>query len=99
MINGKTVDIKGKIQGRSTLIATNSDNGPDRSRAPPPPTGRSAEPAAGDGHQPHHDHATDPAGNESSAELTVRRGTGKLVVSLEATDYSISRRALPQPSG
>ena len=40
--------------------------------------------------------ATDPAGNESSAELTVRRGNGKMTVALEASDYTISRRALPQ---
>ena len=34
--------------------------------------------------------------DESTAELTVRRGNGKLTVELEATDYSISRKALPQ---
>jgi hypothetical protein len=96
VINGKSVNIKGKVQARSTLIATNNDNAQSiAGTAEADGTFKVSLPLA-----PGINHivinASDPAGNESSAELTVRRGSGKLVVSLEASDYSISRRALPQ---
>ncbi len=96
VINGKSVTIKGKVQARSTLIATNSDNAQSiAGTAEADGTFKISLPlATGINHIVIN--ASDPAGNESSAELTVRRGSGKLVATLEATDYTISRRALPQ---
>jgi hypothetical protein len=96
VINGKSVDIKGKVQARSTLIATNSDNAQSiAGTAEADGTFKISLPiSTGLNHIVIN--ASDPAGNESSAELTVRRGNGKLTVSLEATDYTISRRTLPQ---
>ena len=41
--------------------------------------------------------ATDPAGNQSSASLSVRRGTGKLTVVLGTSANSIKQDRLPEP--
>ena len=41
---------------------------------------------------------TDPAGNVSETALTVRRGTGKLTVSLSASAYQISASPCPRRS-
>ena len=96
VINGKSVVIKGKVQARSTLIARNADNEQSLANTAeadgtftlslPLATGVNHITIA----------ATDPAGNESSAELIVRRGNGKLTARLSASRYSFSRRALPQ---
>ncbi len=96
VINGKSVVIKGKVQARSTLIAQNLDNSQSiASTAGADGTFRLSLPlATGVNHIVIN--ASDPAGNESSAELTVRRGTGKLAVKLSATDYTLSRKTLPQ---
>lgn len=96
VINGKSVVIKGKVQARSTLIARNSDNEQGLAgTAEADGTFRISLPlTAGINHITIA--ATDPAGNESTAELIVRRGSGKLTARLTASDYTISRRALPQ---
>jgi Glucodextranase, domain B len=96
VINGKSVEIKGKVQARSTLIARNDDNAQSiAGTAEPDGTFKISLPlTTGLNHIVIN--ASDPAGNESTAELTVRRGTGKLTVSLGATAYTFSRRALPQ---
>ena len=39
---------------------------------------------------------TDPAGNAAETTLTVRRGTGKLLVALSASAYQIKRSRLPE---
>lgn len=96
VINGKSVVIKGKVQARSTLIARNTDNEQGLAgTAEADGTFRISLPlTTGVNHITIS--ATDPAGNESTAELVVRRGNGKLTVKLTASDYSFSRRALPQ---
>jgi hypothetical protein len=96
VINGKSVVIKGKVQARSTLIARNTDNEQSiSSTADADGTFKISLPlATGVNHITIA--ASDPAGNESSADLTVRRGNGKLTVVLSASDYTISRRTLPQ---
>ena len=96
VINGKSVVIKGKVQARSTLIARNTDNEQSiSSTAEADGTFKISLPlTTGINHITIA--ASDPAGNESSAELTVRRGNGKLTVALVASDYTISRKALPQ---
>jgi Glucodextranase, domain B len=95
VVNGKSVTIKGKVQGRSTLLARNDTNG-----------ATSAGTAASDGtfslalpittgSNTITIDATDPAGNAGTASLTVRRGNGKLTVSLAASAYQVSRKGLP----
>ena len=96
VINGKSVVIKGKVQARSTLIARNTDNEQSiSSTAEADGTFKISLPlTTGLNHITIE--ASDPAGNESTAELTVRRGNGKLTVALVASDYTISRKTLPQ---
>ncbi len=95
-VNRKSVDISGKVQARSTLIARNADNDTSITAT-----------AAGDGTfsltmalKTGLNHititATDPAGNVAEKVLTVRRGTGKLVASISSSDYRISRKSLPE---
>jgi hypothetical protein len=96
VINGKSVVIKGKVQARSTLIARNADNEQSiSSTAEADGTFKLSLPLT-NGVNHITINAADPAGNESTAELTVRRGNGKLTVALTASDYTISRRTLPQ---
>ena len=40
--------------------------------------------------------ATDPAGNSKTAELSVRRGSGRLRASVSLSFYAISQKQLPQ---
>ena len=82
VINGKSVTIKGKVQARSTLIARNADNEQSlASTAEADGTFTLSLPlTTGVNHITIE--ATDPAGNASTAELTVRRGNGKLTVTL-----------------
>ena len=96
VINGKSVEIKGKVQARSTLIARNTDNEQSiSSTADADGTFKISLPlATGLNHITIA--ASDPAGNESSADLTVRRGNGKLTVALTASAYTISRKSLPR---
>ena len=96
VINGKSVVIKGKVQARSTLIARNADNEQSiSSTAEADGTFKLSLPLT-NGTNHITINASDPAGNESTAALTVRRGNGKLTVALAASDYTISRRTLPQ---
>jgi Glucodextranase, domain B len=96
-VNRKAVDLKGTTQARATLIARNETNDTSFSGV-----------AAADGTfelslplRPGTNQititATDPAGNVREAELTVRRGSGKLTVSLGANDHQFRRRRLPDP--
>jgi Glucodextranase, domain B len=97
IINRKTVDIEGRSQGRSTLIARNRTTGDSI-------VGN----ADGDGHFALRLPiamgennvtltATDPAGNVGETKFHVTRGSGELRASLGASTYSIKRSALPEP--
>ena len=96
-INRKAVDLEGRSQGRSTLIARNQTTGDS--------IGGSAD---GDGRFTLRlpiamganqivITATDPAGNVNELELKVTRGSGRLRASLGASFYSIKRASLPEP--
>jgi hypothetical protein len=95
VVNAKSVDITGKTQGRTTLIARNADNG----------TSITAEAAADGtftltlaisaGTNTITIGGTDPAGNASQVKLVVTRGTGKLTASLSASEYQIKKSSLP----
>ena len=96
-INAATVDLVGKVQARSRLIARNESNGSTA-------TGTSAADGSftlvlplGTGSNALKIAATDPAGNPGELALTVVRGTGVLAVSLSASTYRISVAALPLP--
>ena len=96
-INRKAVDLEGRSQGRSTLIARNQTTGDSIVGT-----------ADGDGHFALRlpiamggnritIAATDPAGNANDTEIRVTRGSGKLGAPAGVLDYSIKRSALPEP--
>ena len=95
-INRKAVEIKGKTQGRATLIARNEAN--DSSVpgvAEADGTFTLSLPLAS-GSNVIRISSTDPAGNVGSAKLTVRRGSGELSVALGSSVYRIKRSSLPE---
>jgi hypothetical protein len=97
VINRASVDIQGRTQGRSTLIARNSENGKSVSgTAAADGTFTLAVPIAF-GSNPITITATDPAGNLGEGKVTARRGTGKLTASLSSSVYRIKRSRLPEP--
>jgi len=96
-INRASVEVKGRTQGRSTLIARNAENGQSVSgTAQPDGTFALSVPIAL-GTNVITIRATDPAGNIGEGKVTVRRGTGKLTASLSASVYRIKRSNLPEP--
>jgi hypothetical protein len=96
-INRKAVEIKGKTQGRATLIARNEANDSSVSGvAEADGTFELSLPLAS-GSNVIRISSTDPAGNVGSAKLTVRRGSGKLAVALGSSVYRIKRSNLPEP--
>ncbi len=96
VVNGLTVQISGKTQGRSTLVARNAANGSSISATAggdglfaldlPLSTGTNEIAIT----------CTDPAGNVSDTTLTVRRGSGELRIVLGASAYRVGIADLPQ---
>ncbi len=96
-INRQAAELKGRTQGRSTLIVRNAadassivgtaDGDGTFSLSIPLAVGSNTLRIA----------STDPAGNTKEMELTVRRGSGKLRASLSASIYRVSRSSLPRP--
>jgi Glucodextranase, domain B len=95
-VNRKSVTIKGKTQGRTTLIARNAANGASITADALGDGTFSLTIALAGGVNAITIDGTDPAGNVSQAKLTIKRGTGKLTVSLSASDYQIKRSSLPE---
>ncbi len=96
LVNGKTVTIKGKVQSRSTLLARNETNGATSAGSAAPDGTFTLTLPITTGQNTITIDATDPAGNAGTTSLTVRRGSGKLTVSLSASAYQVSRKALPE---
>lgn len=95
-VNGKSVDITGKVQARSTLIARNTDNDSSITVTAEGDGTFTLRMALKTGVNHITITATDPAGNVGEKAMTIRRGTGKLVASITASDYRISRKSLPE---
>lgn len=95
IVNRKAVDIIGKTQARTTLIARNADNGSSIVGTAGTDGAFKLSLVLTGGVNTISLTATDPAGNVSQAQLSVRRGTGKLRVVLSASAYKV-RRALAQ---
>jgi hypothetical protein len=95
VVNAATVDLVGKVQARSRLLARNDSNGSSITGTSgadgsftltlPLATGSNAIKIG----------ATDPAGNGGELGVTVVRGTGALSVALTASTYRISVASLP----
>ena len=96
VVNRKAVSIKGKTQGRTTLLARNEANGASiAGSSAGDGTFELSLPLAG-GANKISIHMVDPAGNEGDFTFTVRRGTGKLTVALSASAYRILVSKLPE---
>jgi hypothetical protein len=97
VVNGKAVTIKGKTQARTTLLARNTANGSSVAGTAESDGTFSLSLALAAGTNKIVIDGTDPAGNAAETTLTVRRGTGKLLVALTASAYQIKRSSLPEP--
>jgi hypothetical protein len=97
IVNGKAVDIKGKTQARTTLLAHNAANGSSIAGTAESDGTFTLSLALSAGANKITIDGTDPAGNASEVILTVKRGAGKLAVALSASDYQIKRSQLPEP--
>jgi len=96
IVNRKAVEITGKTQGRTTLIARNAANGASITADALGNGTFSLTLAIAAGANQITIGGTDPAGNVSQVELIVKRGTGKVTVSLTASAYRITRSKLPE---
>lgn len=96
VVNGKAVTIKGKTQGRSTVIARNAKNGSSITGTAGSDGLFELSLALATGENLITIQSTDPAGNVRDLEMTVRRGSGKLAIRLTASNYSIPRSSLPE---
>ena len=95
VVNGETVDIVGKTQARSTLIAHNAANGASVTGTAATDGTFTLSLALGTGINQITITGTDPAGNAKDMVLTVRRGNGKLTATLGASAYRVSVAKLP----
>lgn len=95
-IDGTSVTIVGKTQGRSSVTARNTANGHTAIATADGTGSFQLVLTLADGSNPISLTATDPAGNATTAVLTVRRGSGQLKVALNASSYRISAATLPR---
>jgi hypothetical protein len=96
VVNGKTVTLKGKTQGRSTIQARNAQNGSSITGSAGSDGLFEVTLSLATGENVITIRSTDPAGNVRDLGITVRRGSGKLAISLSASTYSIPRSSLPE---
>jgi hypothetical protein len=97
IVNGKAVTIKGKTQARTTLLARNDANGSSIVGTAGNDGTFTLSLALATGVNKITITGTDPAGNVTESKLTIRRGSGKLTVTLSASSYEIKRSKLPEP--
>jgi hypothetical protein len=95
-VNGRAVEIKGKTQARTTLLARNDANGSSITGTAAADGSFTLNVAIASGVNQITISGSDPAGNVSEVVLNVKRGNGKLTVDLRADDYSIRRSQLPE---
>lgn len=96
-VNRQAVEIKGKTQARTTLLARNEENGSSIVGTAAADGNFSISLAITGGVNTIAITATDPAGNVTETKLNVKRGSGELDVALTASDYQLRRSRLPQP--
>jgi hypothetical protein len=96
VVNGASVEIKGKTQARASLVARNAANGSSISGAAGTDGLFTLNLGISTGTNEITITGTDPAGNVKELVLTVRRGSGKLTAVLGASAYKLSVAKLPQ---
>ena len=97
IVNGTAVTIKGKTQARTTLLARNDANASSVAGTAGSDGTFTLSLALATGVNTITITATDPAGNVTTTSLSIRRGSGKLTVTLSASTYRIKRSRLPEP--
>ena len=96
VVNGATVEISGKTQARSTLVARNAANGSSTSGLAGTDGLFTLSLGISTGTNEITITGTDPAGNAKDLLLTVRRGSGQLTVVLGSSAYRLSVAELPR---
>jgi hypothetical protein len=97
VVNGKTARIVGKTQSRSTMSIRNLETNATVAGEADVKGGFAISVPIGAGSNRIQVTATDPAGNVNVANITVRRGTGKLTANLSASFYQVRLNKLPEP--
>jgi len=95
-VSKDSVTIKGKTQALSTLRLENSANGAVATATADKNGLWNTVITVVDGRNVISVMSTDPAGNDNTATLTLRKGQGKLTVSLTATQYRFKAARLPK---
>jgi hypothetical protein len=94
-INRPSVEIKGRTQGLSTLVARNEANAATATATADGDGSFSIVVPMAVGPNGITITVTDPAGNPATAVVTVRRGDGKLSADLSVSAYRLARSKLP----
>lgn len=95
-VNRDSVNIKGKTQANSTIVARNEENGATATSRADADGVFSVRVAIAAGINGITVTATDPAGNANSEVLSVRRGSGRLTASLTGSLYRFQASKLPK---
>ena len=95
VVNRDRVEITGKTQGRSTVVARNEANGATASATAGNDGAFSITLPLAPGTNGITVTATDPAGNSASSVLSVRRSSGQLATVLTANQYRFRQAELP----
>jgi hypothetical protein len=96
-VNGDAVDLVGKVQARSRLVARNDSNGSSITGTSGADGSFKLRLPLADGTNTIKITATDPAGNGGELDLSLVRGTGALAVDLSVSTYRIATKSLPLP--
>jgi Glucodextranase, domain B len=94
-VNRKAVTIDGRTQARSTIIIRNQKTSDSIAGTAAADGTFSLSVPIANGTNVIHIAVTDPAGNDSAMNLTVRRGSGRLRASLSSSTYLIHQKDLP----
>jgi hypothetical protein len=97
IINGRTVQVVGQTQARSTMSARNLTTNATVAGSADETGAFSLVVPIGNGVNQIEIGSVDPAGNESTVSLAVRRGSGALKANLTASLRSVRARNLPEP--
>jgi hypothetical protein len=96
LVTKSSLSIKGKTQARSSIIVRNDANGATASAEADQDGLFQASIAIAAGSNAMTITATDPAGNANTQTLTVRKGAGKLLISLTGSVYQLRVSKLPR---
>jgi hypothetical protein len=94
-VSSTTVNLEGRVQARSRLVARNESNGSSTTGTASDDQKFTLTLPLQSGTNKIQITAMDPAGNTGSLSITIVRGSGRLSATLAASTYRISVRSLP----